>query len=84
MKVAKIYSVCECQARLSAVLDENKQVLSGTATDLRRHKSRTAPAQCSNLGAARFDVGWACPFCGRNVLRPFEAGALAFRDAPPA
>ena len=81
MKVAKIHSVCECQARLSAVLDENKQVLSGAATELRRHKSRTAPAQCMNPGADRFDVGWACPFCGRNVLRPFDSGGLAFRDS---
>jgi hypothetical protein len=27
----------------------------------------------------RFDVGFMCPFCTRNVLRSFEADGLAYR-----
>jgi hypothetical protein len=29
---------------------------------------------------ARFDVGFMCPFCTRNVLRSFDADALAYRS----
>ena len=74
-----ISSRCECQASLSATLDEHRHVLSGWAT--RRSSKELAPAHSINAHLDRFDVGWLCPFCGRNTLRTFYAGAL--RTAPP-
>lgn len=68
-------SRCECQASLSAVLDEAMHVLEGTAT--RFGAKEVAPAH--SIGAAStgtFDLAWACPFCGRNTLRTFQAGGL--------
>ncbi|EYF00480.1 Hypothetical protein CAP_0570 [Chondromyces apiculatus DSM 436] len=35
-----------------------------------------APAHSINAHLERFDVGWLCPFCNRNTLRTFYAGAL--------
>lgn len=66
-----VRSRCECQATLVAELDDKHYVLAGTA----RRGSATESAPAHSIGAAgqRFDVGWACPFCGRNVLRTFEA-----------
>jgi hypothetical protein len=67
-------SRCECQAILTAVLDERRQVSAGKATRL----GATATAPAHTIGAERenFDIGWLCPFCGRNTLRSFHAGAL--------
>ncbi len=72
-------SRCECQASLRAELDANRNVLRGTA--FLRGKRELAPSHAigaSDVGAGnnRFDLGWACPFCGRNVLRSFDASAL--------
>lgn len=71
-------SRCECQAMLTAVLDDKRHVLHGEATRLGAKEN--APAH--SIGAEResFDLAWMCPFCGRNTLRTFYAGAL--RPAP--
>ena len=67
-------SPCECQAQLTATLDERRHVLSGTAA---RHGVREhAPAHSINAAQDRFDIAWLCPFCGRNTLRTFYASAL--------
>jgi hypothetical protein len=79
MKVARVQSRCECQALLSAELDEQRVALRGWAVDSRK-KELPAPANTMGPERERFDVGWACPFCTRNTLRSFTASALAFRD----
>ncbi len=84
MKKATITSVCECQARLSAELDENKQVIAGFATDLRRRKTTIAPAHSIGGAKETFDVAWLCPLCVRNTLRTFSASGLAWRESPAA
>lgn len=73
-------SRCECQATLTAVLDDKRHVLHGRATRL----GATENAPAHSIGAERenFDLAWMCPFCGRNTLRTFYAGAL--RAAPAA
>jgi len=75
-----ISSRCECQATLTATLDEHRHVIVGWAK--LRGASERAPAHSINAHLERFDVGWLCPFCGRNTLRTFYAGAL--RRAPAA
>jgi hypothetical protein len=82
MKVATVYSVCECQARLGADLDEKKRVIRGWAKDMRRSQELQAPASTLSPASARFDVGWFCPFCIRNVLRSFETSGLLWREVP--
>ena len=74
MRRFSISSRCECQARLGAYLDEKRLVLDGSAT----HRGATERAPAHSIGAAseRFEVGWLCPFCGRNTVRSFDAGAL--------
>jgi hypothetical protein len=78
MKCATVESVCECQAKLSAVLDEQRHVVRGFA----RYRGRELPAPANTLGtkAETFDVGFMCPFCTRNTLRSFHASTLVFRD----
>jgi hypothetical protein len=67
-------SRCECQAILTARLDDQRHVLEGAA---RRHgDTQVAPAHSMHAEGDRFDIGWLCPFCGRNTLRTFDAGAL--------
>jgi hypothetical protein len=68
------HSRCECQASLRAELDARRQVIRGTA--FLRGKRELAPAHTIGAEAARFDIGWACPFCTRNVLRSFAADGL--------
>ena len=65
---------CECQATLSAVLDEKRHVLTGQAS--RRRAKERAAAHSIHAENERFDVAWLCPFCGRNTLRTFHVGAL--------
>lgn len=82
MKTAVIHSVCECQARLGAEVDENRVVLRGWAREPRRGEDvDVAPANAIGVNTQRFDVGWLCPFCGRNSLRSFNVSALGFREA---
>jgi hypothetical protein len=73
-------SRCECQAALAAILDEHRHVLEGSATRL--GVTEKAPAHSMHAEGENFDIGWLCPFCGRNTLRTFHAGAL--RAAPPS
>jgi hypothetical protein len=82
MKQATIRSVCECQSKLEAILDENRHVLVGFAigTDNERE---LAPAHSIEAASKRFDVGWLCNICGRNTLRSFDADGLVWRDAAP-
>ncbi|HVU05246.1 MAG TPA: hypothetical protein VHE30_26040 [Polyangiaceae bacterium] len=83
MKTATIYSVCECQAKLGAVLDEQKYVVRGWARDRRTGRELVAPAHSIGAASSKFQVGWACPFCTRNLLRSFDESALAFVAPPP-
>jgi hypothetical protein len=79
MSTFRVESRCECQARLSATLDERHHVLHGQA---RRGGDReTAPAHSIGATFDRFDVAWMCPFCGRNTLRTFEAAGLRSVEA---
>ncbi|HEX6765316.1 MAG TPA: hypothetical protein VF103_07555 [Polyangiaceae bacterium] len=80
MKSAVVESKCECQAKLVAELDEERRVLRGVAKD-ERGRERLAPATAMHAQNGRFDVGFMCPFCTRNVLRSFEAEALAYRSS---
>jgi hypothetical protein len=73
-------SRCECQARLSAILDDKRHAIEGSATRL--GITENAPAHTMSAELEHFDVGWLCPFCGRNTLRTFYAGAL--RPLAPA
>jgi hypothetical protein len=82
VKIASIRSVCECQAALGAELDERRLVLRGWAKNHRSGKVETSPAHSIHAANAKFQVGWQCPFCTRNTLRSFEAGALAYAEAP--
>jgi len=84
MLEATIRSVCECQSRLDAILDEHRYVLAGFATGLDGVRER-APAHSIDAQKKRFDVAWLCPVCGRNTLRSFSAEGLAWVEgAPPA
>jgi hypothetical protein len=79
MKCATVESVCECQAQLGALLDEQRHVVRGFA----RYRGRelSAPSNAMNARGETFDVGFMCPFCTRNVLRPFHASTLVYREA---
>jgi hypothetical protein len=86
---ATIQSRCECQAMLSASLNQQRYVLSGWATEPRRRRQESCPAHSIDADKEVFQVAWLCPFCGRNTLRVFYAGALAFKSSlmserPPA
>lgn len=82
MKQATIRSVCECQAKLEAILDENRHVLAGFAIGP-DHEREIAPAHSIEAQSKRFDVGWLCNICGRNTLRSFDADGLVWRDVEP-
>jgi hypothetical protein len=84
VKKATIRSVCECQAKLGADLDEHRHVVRGWAFDRRGGKELLAPAHSIGAGRERFDVAWSCPVCTRNQLRSFDASALSFRDEQAA
>lgn len=72
---------CECQAFLSAELDEKRQPLAGWA--MRGGARESAPAHSIHAELDRFDIGWLCNYCGRNTLRTFYAGALRKMKEPP-
>ena len=84
MKTATIHSVCECQAKLGAVLDEKRHVVRGFAKDRRSGREAIAPAHSIGAQDEKFEVAWACPFCTRNQLRAFDTQGLAFRDGQAA
>ena len=79
MKIATVRSVCECQARLGADVDEQLNAQRGWARDT-RGREIVAPATARRASGTRFDLGWMCPYCTRNTLRSFDATALAFRE----
>lgn len=82
MKTALCRTRCECQATLTAEVDENRVVLRGAARDPRRNRFLPAPANAVlSGGGTTFSIGWLCPWCTRNVLRTFDAAALSFREA---
>lgn len=69
-----VNSRCECQASLSAKLSEERFALEGSAF---LHGDReNAPAHAIHPEAPVFDVGWLCPFCGRNTMRTFAVESL--------
>jgi hypothetical protein len=82
MKTALCRTRCECQATLTAEVDENRVVLRGAARDPRRNRFLPAPANAvlSEGGDTKFAVGWLCPWCTRNTLRSFDTTALVFRE----
>src|SRR5438477_5168170 len=84
VKKATVRSVCECQARLGAELDERRHVVRGFARDPRRGRELVAPAH--SIGSQRpvFEVAWFCPWCTRNQVRLFAAEALVYADDAPA
>ncbi|MEB2311919.1 MAG: hypothetical protein OZ921_22015 [Sorangiineae bacterium] len=73
-------TVCECQARLRAELDENGYVIRGYSRERVRRRERPAPAHAIRAGEEWFQIGWNCPFCGRNVLRSFYRDAVSYRE----
>lgn len=77
MKTAKLETRCECQSRLTAVVDEQGRVTHGQVR-MGRGDIENAPATSMNAGAEQLHVGWLCPFCGRNTLRSFDRGGLVF------
>lgn len=77
MKTAKVSTHCECQGRLSAVVDEAGLVIAGSARG-DGGVEELAPATGIHAGAEQFQVGWLCPLCGRNTVRSFYRGALVF------
>ena len=79
MKIATVRSVCECQSRLGADVDEQCNALKGWARDT-RGREYNAPATAKHVSDGRFDVGWMCPVCTRNVLRSFDVSALGYRE----
>ncbi len=80
MKTAVVQSVCECQARLGAELDEQRRAVRGWARQ--RTRELLAPANNVGTGTESFQIGWACPFCTRNTLRSFDVGALVYQEKP--
>jgi len=83
-KRATIHSVCECQAKLEAELDEHKQVISGWSLDPRRGARERAPAHSIDSASENFQVAWYCQHCNRNTLRSFYDGALIWREVADA
>ncbi|HEY4122401.1 MAG TPA: hypothetical protein VGM56_31255 [Byssovorax sp.] len=73
---ATVVSRCECQASLHASLDAERHVVEGAATRHGKRESAPAHSIAASAKAERFDVAWLCPFCGRNTLRSFDAGAV--------
>lgn len=79
MKIARVESRCECQAKLVAELDESRSVVRGFALDSSRDRELMAPANATKkLGEKQVDVGWSCPLCTRNTLRTFNVETLAY------
>ncbi len=59
-------------------------VIRGWAKDPRRGRELNAPANLLLHISGRFDIGWLCPWCTRNVLRSYDESSLEFRDKPAA
>ena len=81
MSQATIQSRCECQASLWASLNQQRLVIGSWATEPRRKRQELCAAHSIGAEHENFQVAWLCPFCGRNTLRAFYAGALNWRNA---
>lgn len=79
MKVSIVRSPCECQSRLVAKLNEQRHVIQSYCVDSSGNKEH-APAHTIGAQRDRFDIGWLCSVCGRNVLRSFSADALLWTE----
>jgi hypothetical protein len=77
-----VSSRCECQATLAAELTRDGFVVHGSAYLLRKREK--APAHSIHPENEVFDIGWLCPFCGRNVLRTFSKASLRKVAPKPA
>ena len=82
MSSYRVSSRCECQAALTATLDENHFATSGEAKRAGRAENAPAHSIGAKSDSGRFDVAWLCPYCGRNTMRTFYVGALKARPAP--
>ena len=78
MKRATISSVCECQSRLHAYLNEERLVEKGWVTTPRGVDEKS-PAHSIDASKPEFYVAWLCPYCGRNTMRSFKAEALVYQ-----
>ncbi len=81
MRQSTVRSRCECQARLVAVLDENRFVITAYCVPAGGEKE-ISPAQSMGAYQKNFDIGWLCTNCGRNVLRSFFVDALIWAEVP--
>jgi hypothetical protein len=81
MRQTTVRSRCECQARLVAVLDENRFVVSAYSMNAEGEKV-LSPAHSIGAHRQNFDIGWLCGSCGRNVMRSFFVDALIWSEAP--
>ena len=79
MSRAVVQSRCECQATLVAELNDQKHVVAAYAKT-KGGDHEAAPAHSIGATKERFDVGWLCSVCGRNVLRSFASDALVWAD----
>jgi hypothetical protein len=77
MPIVRVTSRCECQARLTAEIETGSAPLTrggwatrGAGTPLK------APAHVIRPTEGGFDLGWLCPYCGRNTMRTFDRGVL--------
>lgn len=75
MSSTELRSRCECEAYLVAEVAPDGQVEKGRAR--RDGRSEIAPAARTRAKGQQIDIGWQCPFCGRNTLRSFDLGGLS-------
>ncbi len=80
MKTAIVNSRCECQATLGAELDEHRHIISAWAQKPGADRAENAAATSIGSEKERFDIGWSCPLCERNVLRSYTASGLVWQD----
>jgi hypothetical protein len=79
MKIARVESRCECQAKLVAELNEARAVVRGFVSDLERGREVSAPANATKkIDDKQVEVGWSCPMCTRNTVRTFNVEGLAY------
>lgn len=78
-----VQSRCECQATLVAELNDQKQVVVAYAK-AKGGEHESAPAHSIGASKPRFDVGWLCSICGRNVMRSFSTDSLVWTESSPS
>ena len=75
MKTTQVRTLCECQASLIAVLDENLNVITGASEDSRKRRT-VAPTSRAFTSRSQVGLSFACPLCTRTVLRTFSLSKL--------